>query len=182
MLASTPIHSDLPFGCHKRCKSHTQQNIEHFAAKIIYRWIGKKMMVEVELHLCDAFVGWKKTKFIDPNDTLQNHKLAPIWMLRTIIRHIDKSALILNGNSIPHRRIWKFLNDDDDERNIWNQPWKMDSTEIIGNDDYRKSFKELDLEVTRIECVVPIPDPFGLKVAIAINGHSSDIFFFKMEK
>lgn len=124
----------------------------------------------------------KKTKFIDPNDTLQNHKLAPIWILRTIIRHIDKSALILNGNSIPHRRIWKFLNDDDDERNIWNQPWKMDSTEIIGNDDYRKSFKELDLEVTRIECVVPIPDPFGLKVAIAINGHSSDIFFFKMEK
>lgn len=65
----------------------------------------------------------KKSKFIDPNDTLQNHKLAPIWILRTIIRHIDKSALILNGNSIPHRRIWEFLNDDDDERNISNQPW-----------------------------------------------------------
>lgn len=124
MLASTAIHSNLPFGCHKRWKSHTQQNIENFAAKIIYRRIGKKMMVEVELHLCDAFVGWKKkSKFIDPNDTLQNHKLASIWILRTIIRHIDKSALILNGNSIPHRRIWEFLNDDDDERNISNQPW-----------------------------------------------------------
>lgn len=59
---------------------------------------------------------------------------------------------------------------------------EIDSTEIIGNDDYRKSFKELDLEVTRIKCVMPNPDPFGLKVAIAINGHISDIFFFKMEK